>query len=400
MASFPISIEAVASEIGAGSERNLTNLCNHGNVNMWSKYKPVVFSNHNTANELSGSSWSSGATWWRGNSNQCGLNMTLRSISRTATGVSSALTAMANNDINGGANGWWHEKPSGSYCRLFDFVGYNHSADRPVIRNSSISNIEAGSGEDYSVTLNWMRVGNWDISIANRTNLVPSDILGFRVGIAIFKWTGSSYEAIAWSTGESWYGNEVGTSSQGDGIIDSEYYRVISRLTHGNTYYEIPFLSSVDLTQPDRNQSLNANGYIAAMPYTNFVSFTAYRGSSVIGVAEPTFSNRQISDLWTITTNVTLDATGESYGGGYATGYVAVVNNTWDGSVPPSSGQYAYYADYQDVYVPNGGTVTLTDGSICPRIRLLQLDSSKQWSIVAMVNGSTTIRSLLSPSQD
>lgn len=108
-----ITTTIVGNELGV-SDRQVGVLCTSDKINMWSKYKPVVYQGFpDRASE-----------WWRATDGNCGF---------IAKQIASYESLPENMD--GDMNGWIREFPAGgqhSPYRLFDFAKYNHTA-RPFI---------------------------------------------------------------------------------------------------------------------------------------------------------------------------------------------------------------------------------------------------------------------------
>lgn len=88
-------------------------------INIWAKYKPVIYANLiNTYDQLnSDMTWKSTATWWQGDDGKCGLT-----VNKRTNGT--ALTDNWDNE-------WVYNPPTGGLAapyRLIDFNYYDHSA--------------------------------------------------------------------------------------------------------------------------------------------------------------------------------------------------------------------------------------------------------------------------------
>lgn len=121
----PVSFADVNATLGT-RHTDLGLLCKDSNINMWSKYKPVIIALVNTADQFNFTSnkWKTSATWWKGKTGTCGIvPYTLNSL------------AAVTSHCNGTNNGWVYNKPNGgssSPYRLQDFAGYYHDALAPV----------------------------------------------------------------------------------------------------------------------------------------------------------------------------------------------------------------------------------------------------------------------------
>lgn len=111
-----ITTTIVKNAIGEATN-NIGNICRNSNINKWSKYKPVRYSD--VAPNRSGSNW------WKANDGNCGLNIPNYST------LAAMFTALRNNIIM-----WDYLKPSGGATqpfRIADFGGYEHSAQPPLV---------------------------------------------------------------------------------------------------------------------------------------------------------------------------------------------------------------------------------------------------------------------------
>lgn len=147
LGSTDISIMAVHNILGDPS-LDLGTLCISDNVNMWSKYKPVVYAADSTA---------SNANWYKGIDGQCGL----------------AISWFGSDFSTIDSSTWTRFKPFGtaqSPYRLGDFRNYNHNAV-PVLSTNKTEDVVVNRGTDSY----WYFYPNI-YSGTDTTNLKYSDI--------------------------------------------------------------------------------------------------------------------------------------------------------------------------------------------------------------------------------
>jgi hypothetical protein len=216
-------------------------------------------------------------------------------------------------------------------------------------------------------------------------------------GIAIYRKVGNTYDAVAWVNGDQWNGYGIIYSDQSDAPVISGGSAVQARFKDGGTYYAIPvYFTKGDLAQPNDGYSFignnDSNIKVIPVPYVNFLSFTAVQRSSSQAIGMPVISNREVTRLGYLTTNVSLDATRYGYNGGTAsTVRVSVVNQDWNGT--PASGNYAYDNTFNNVTVANN-TVQLVVA-----LQNIAIDylTKSGWRIIVSVNGEETTIGLITP---
>lgn len=140
----PVKFSEVKTCINAPNVTSLKTLCNHENINMWAKYKPVEHSSKGglTEQERFGTSYGIYGTYYDVFSQ---------------SGREAAIT-----DAKNGKFGWVYNRPSGNgIYRLNDFAGYDHNSVFPIV--CSCSNNQTEGYIDVAQEVN-LSVGNMKIS--------------------------------------------------------------------------------------------------------------------------------------------------------------------------------------------------------------------------------------------
>ena len=178
----------------------------------------------------------------------------------------------------------------------------------------------------------------------------------------------NKYEAMAWTTGYSWDGLGVKSASTADGITGSGPDFDIATFKNGGTYYVIPILfgnnnnQNLDdiflQTYPSQSKKpADAYSWVATIPNTSFMSFTASQVASAQNIGYPCISNHQIiaaqgasNGAWA--SRVYIDSSYSSYyhGGTIPTLTIGVVNENWNGTF--ATGNYAALVTKSNVSIP------------------------------------------------
>lgn len=411
---YPVTDSDIKNAVGNTSPR-LDILITQGDINMWAKYKPVVWGNRDTTAAFNSgrTGWNPSTAvanqWWRGINGDYGISYAGAKVSipypatTGATQMISALTSLLAK-VDGSRNGWTYIRPSGgasSPYRWLDFLEYRKNAPNPI-KSLSVNDVVAGSSSGYTVFAKMMRSAMIDIS--TRDYIMPEDLTSeaLHIGIAIYKKNGNTYDPIAWVAGESaWQGTGLKSYDgiQNASTMDNDQY-VISTLKYGQTYYLLPFFATRALEQPEPNKSLTPSASqpisLITAPYTSLVSFKATLGGGQT-VGFPVLSNHNITNLWSYNTTLQLDSTVDGYVGGTATDVkLAVVNELYDGTF--ATGNYAGTGWYEFGSVTVGASEVKTVGRV-PSMGVLTLDSSHIWHVIVSVSGFLYRFSLRTPIQ-
>ena len=155
----PVSMQDVRQVLG-NSSTDLGTLCKASQINMWSKYKPVVLALIDTVSQFdkTNNKWYSWATWWKGTTGTCGcVPYVLRSIADVV------------DHCSGGLNGWSYTKPGGgaaSPYRLTDFAGYYHRAVAPI----SSFRMETYNTQDAAMVCSLTQSSDTQLTLADLNN--------------------------------------------------------------------------------------------------------------------------------------------------------------------------------------------------------------------------------------
>lgn len=397
----PVSISDVRHALGV-SGTDVGTLCASAKINMWAKYKPVVWPEISTLKYLAsdGATWnaSHASPWWKATDGNYGLSYADAkvSVSTGASGMITALDSLAGK-VDGGLNGWSYAKPSGgasSPYRLLDFLQYNHNASSPF-KKFEVGDVVSSDSAEYSVQASFIRTDGEGVGIESRDYIVPEDITGatLYMGIAIYKkLSDGTISAMAWTTDDGWRGAGIKNTSATDGVLATGATQVTAQLKDGQTYYALPFYSLAELAQPSAGASANPTAVttVIAVPYCSMTSFKATRRATTQVIGRPVLSMRKVIGT-SFSTTLYLDSTAEGYGGGTATVAMSVVNESYNGTL--AEGNYAFNKNYGSVTVGSsekkevGSTGTLT------------LSSGHTWRVIVTVNGEATTFALIQAQQ-
>lgn len=417
------------------NECDLGSDCRHANVNMWAKYKPVVRVNLlDTTGQLdankewkpiNGTGGLGNAAWFRSDAGNFGITPAAFQIGTTQNRTIDALdllaaTVKASTD---GLNGWVYTQPRGLQYnepyRMIDFNGYNANAPRPVVRASiSESNVYASDTAAWSISLDMMGSA-WDDVADNidaRDYLRLKDILpNARLGIAIFKKdSNNNYHAMAWATGNIWYGVGVQTSGS-DGVVSIDDNNVGARFLSGHTYYVLPVLFAEELPQTNgqgnraygysKQTRLTSgdNGYMWSVPNTTFIPFTTTWIQRDYNWALPRVSPTEIGlsgSSGYYSGVVVLDSTAEGYTGSGSeqiTAEYALVTEAWRGDLSNMSAN-EYVAGSHGTWtnvIPANAVTQIANFSGAHA--LIGLSTTQMYRWVINLGGENTIITLRQP---
>lgn len=416
--SAPVSIYDIQRAIGVSS-KDLGTLCKSNNINMWAKWKPVskpiidIMSQLNSDKTWKTDAQLGTAAWWRAALGDYGLTFPSFEILTAETSMETALTNMLAS-INGGLNGWKYLRPNGgttSQYRQTDFNRYNHNAPNPIIRFSCLDSVTSAENTKWEISAQFISV-DFDIPISTRDYLVPTDVTNFMLypGIAIFKKSNGNYIPMAWTTGGVWEGAGIKYAGTPDGVISRGTTDVGARFTSGQTYYMIPVYFTCQLPQnmPGYSAQVQSGGNkVIPVPFVDFDSFTCHIAATWQTIGYPDITNHTVQSgqgatLGFYYTDFTMDSRGDYYDGTSGATKImtiGIVNETWDGSMTPSSSMYAYWND--NVSFVLGRDEIITVASIPNTIQdRLTLDLSHSWKVIMNVDGDITehaLRTVVTP---
>lgn len=377
---------------------DLETVIKYGNINMWAKYKPVSYANWDTDGQLnSDGTWKSSADWYKANDGRFGLSFTEYSFDMGVNSIINALNSLASS-IDGELNGWRYIRPSGgsnSPYRLLDFNRYNANADYPASGVNITDTITAANTTPWTQSMEIRQPAGGDLN--NRDYIIPTDITNYslNIGLAIFKKSGSSYQAMAWATDNDWVGLGIKSSSTSDGASAYET-SVVATFKSGGEYYVLPVYFNRSMSQPRNGSSLNGvNGKVVAVPFVGFEKFSCSQAATSQTFGYPDVSNHNVTRFGYYTANFTIDSNGDYYHGGSNRSIrVLIVNSDWDGSYtvnPSSTGSCVLNEVYT---VSLGADEKKTIGS-CSNL-VINLNKTG-WKVVFVVEGEQIDRALITP---
>lgn len=406
----PVVLQSDVNAVLGLTYDNVRSACLSSSINMWAKWKPVSKNLQTPSDDqydFTNNSWKRDDQllnpWWHGNDGNFGLTFTAYNINASTqieSGVEKALNDMLAS-IDGQANDWAYQKPTGGLAapyRLGDFAGYNHKAPQPIKQFSCTPDVAGADLSPWYVSGEFIETDP-SIPIGYRDYIMPTDIVGstLYIGLAIYKKVGNQYQAIAWCTGNVWEGNGIKSFDVPDGITGRDENKVVTSFSGSRTYYVLPVYFTCELAQPSAGQSANPNNSlqkVIPVPFCDFDSFDTTHATTYQRIGLPVASSKNI----TVVNNtgsyvgiISLDSRGTYYIGGTCSVTVGVVNSSWTGSVPPSQGQYAYWQDFTNITVPDETVYQVVS------LNLQNLDLSKTWKIIIIVDGSQTVIGLRQP---
>ena len=246
----PVSFGDVNTVLGT-SYTSLSSLCTSNNINIMSKYKPVPYNGDNMSQwDSSNNTWSSSATWYKGNGNNYGLSMF------NTTTFSDII-----NRTSGGTNGWGLSHPSGGSSqpyRLQDFASYSHGDGRYYITSPT----SALTSSTVPVTLGGQ--GTYGLSI---NSLLSSRYFGAAIVNA------STTNTLKFKTATSTSSTSVSFSSAVFGytgtfrifpFFSSQIITEGSTIPSGTIFYTIPYANSNNIlvtgSTPSQSAKISVTG--------------------------------------------------------------------------------------------------------------------------------------------
>ena len=233
------------------SDGRLSLLVQNGDINPFSKYKPIRRSDATfISQEGSDGEWNASADWWKNTDGKCGLSF---EVSEDPGDPNNTLTFLGK--LKAGQLGWSYARPRGlSYnepYRILDWLGYNHNAS-PVVGDLgsaggtiTVSPSPSGVSANFSYEVpDSFSDDNLTLSDFSHKNVSFRD---YRLGILMWKGNGSPWIVV---TSE----NAIGDSGSADVKTKLGYDDV-------GTWNIIPFLTDQLIT---RGGSLTRGNYLSA----------------------------------------------------------------------------------------------------------------------------------------
>jgi len=371
----------------------------NADINMWSKFKPVIYASDITSNQMNADgTWKTTSNWWRSSDGNFGITVNVNTYkvgngSGTVTDdnlLPNTLNRLAAN-IDGGNHGWGYDRPYGganSPYRINDFNGYNHNAPKPVRQVNVTDEVSMQPSHQWTQMVEMLTPPGG--AIADRDYVLPSDFvsISLNLGFVIYKKdSNGDYQVMAWTTGAVWNGFSVYSD---DGMtIHPQAGKCEAHFKDQGTYWVLPVYFSHSMSQPADGMSVNNVGvYIVPVPGVGFYRFRCY-STGTGNIAAAVISNRQIRTTWRYRTAILFDATDtENYDGGtFDEVQAAIVNEAWDESTYPSatSSDAPWRQSATGVTVPAGGTITWISEE---DMGLVQLVSGHTWKIIVRMKQS------------
>lgn len=215
--SAPVSINDLQTVLGTSQNGDLGSLILNGNINKWSKKKPVIHSNLFASNP---SDKGGDSVWYK--TGTFGLDIQKVSSIVTLINDQSTLSQYTYNRPTGGVN---------APFRLLDFNGYYHLAEHPVYAfDSQDSGYTTGTNPQIATLIALRLVSDYNFSILDLT-----DYKDYYFGSVLYR----SSTQYRWITSEN-------TISYED-LASAQILIPTTNLAIG-TWYIFPFLSSIKRT--------------------------------------------------------------------------------------------------------------------------------------------------------
>lgn len=282
-------------------DTRLSKLCTSNNINIWSKYKPVIHAFTTRPSD-----------WWKGSNKDCGIS--IRQHSSAADLINSVVDGTAQ---------YSHNKPANNY-RLGDFAGYNPNAE-PVLRDSPMSEIL------YQSTTNLIATAIYKDSSYSDWEIPPSDLFGsmasWYFGVGIKRGT-----TVDWMT----------SGTAGDMSVTVPVYANRGRIFATGTVQVVKFITQLKKTS--FTGSTSGSSVFMALPEATVHTITI-KSSTIVG------SITAVKSGDTVTYTVTLKNTSGS----------SVKLTQLSVQITDATGNTAYYIDVMTPpTIAGNATVTYT----------------------------------------
>lgn len=223
--------QALNTFVNGDIGNTITVAAQNGKVNKWAKYKPIASTDWDYSEQLDKTSsnpsqwaWKNTATWWQGPDGKCGLNIQSFVDFGSMTNSITFLYKLIHGEL-----GWEYVCPTTRF-RLFDFIGYNANAIKPV-------------GSELPVTDFWLSTQGllqfgYDIENIGSDNLSLNDLSINSIPLS------QHYLGVVLYQGTRWWAL-TSTAKLGTGSADITINDASSLVGSWNV---IPFLSTTQMT--------------------------------------------------------------------------------------------------------------------------------------------------------
>ena len=273
----------------------------HGRINMWSRFKPVRWTNRPGIT-------SQNPEWWKGEDGRCGIKL--------PSGVSSYknIPALMTEDK---MNGWEYMPPTGGafFCAVDFFSNYKHDA-RSIIYNFTVT--EVVSQDEYltaSCVLGITEAPDADGGKTGPGAIALDDLRGDVISGEDALTLADYYLGIVILDGS---GNVMGRVAGGQGANHHMTKYKVSGLKLGSSYKAYPFLAKYEMEQSEADKM---NSYIT-LPNTSFAEFRVGTQEEMDGIhitltARYLYLNGTTKTGISYTLNITTDAKSYDFSNNY-----------------------------------------------------------------------------------
>lgn len=427
----PVNFADIQSALGESSS-DLATLFASNAINIWAKYKPIRKAMIDTTGQLNsdmtwkmegGSDRLGSKAWWRGEvaDVQSGILYGIKpkgfyigtDNNRAITALEQLAAAVKNraNELNG----WEYYRPTGGTSQPYRMIDFNHyngsNTTRPVAYFSGTNPVEGSTTSvwPFSADVRGTAFNDTTDSIDYRDYIRLIDILPNGImGMAIYRIQNSTYKAMAWCTGFTWYG--VGVLGSNEGIVVGQD-NVKANFVHNGKYYALPVIWEEELTQVDgtgrtlngySKQPTHGNQNVYSVPYTTFFQFEAKQRATSQAIALPRVSPQKLGGSGSFvyySGSILLDTTVEGYVGSTISVHVeyALVTEAWRGNIGDMSQNEYVAGSYGtwDGVVPDEQVITIKSFTGVNALTGLNAEEGYRWIIY--VAGEKKEYNLLSP---
>lgn len=247
----PVSIDDVRTVLGQSSY-DLGTLCRASTINMWSRFKPVIWNDPgiNLTNSL----------WWKGQNGKCGIDFSNAQVV-SYRDIPSKMTTDKR-------NGWGYSVPT-SYFRLLDFNKYMHTAVPPI----------SGFSVTAKVAVNGTLMAQCSLGITTEDKNSPGsltfdDITGDASG-DITNLSQYNLGIVVTDLNGNYKGRVVGSTTTALTVTYS-----VASLVQGSSYNVYPFLAKNKMGQYD----VDVSNVYYTMPNTAVQQFKVVSKEEAEGI--------------------------------------------------------------------------------------------------------------------